>query len=59
MQWFDSMASYDAHMAEPDFPAIWDDISTFLDLDRLEFVVTAEPYVVFDRLDGATADVSP
>jgi len=40
-------------------PAIWDDISTFLDLDRLEFVVTAEPYVVFDRLDGATADVSP
>jgi hypothetical protein len=53
------MASYDAHMAEPDFPAIWDDISTFLDLDRLEFVVTAEPYVVFDRLDGATADVSP
>jgi len=35
------MASYDAHMAKPDFPAIWDDISTFLDLDRLEFVVTA------------------
>jgi len=43
VQWFDSMEEYRAHMGEPDFSLIWEDIGSFLDVDRLEFVVTEEP----------------
>ncbi len=46
VQWFESMATYRAHMAEEDFPAIWDDIVTFLDTERLELVVTEHPRLV-------------
>jgi uncharacterized protein (TIGR02118 family) len=43
VQWFASMDEYRAHMAEDDFATVWKDIETFLDTDRLEFVVTEHP----------------
>jgi uncharacterized protein (TIGR02118 family) len=46
VQWFESMSAYQAHMAEPDFPAIWQDIESFLDTDRLHFIVTEDPHLV-------------
>jgi uncharacterized protein (TIGR02118 family) len=46
VQWFASMGEYRAHMAEEDFAAVWGDIETFLDTERLEFVVTEHPRVV-------------
>ena len=46
VQWFESMASYRAHMAEPDFGDIWADIETFLDTERLHFVLTEHPRLV-------------
>lgn len=47
-QWFDSMDEYRAHIAEPDFPKVWTDVESFLDTDRLVFVVTEEPVVIVD-----------
>jgi len=52
VQWFASMDHYRAHMAEDDFATVWADICTFLDTDRLEFVVTEHPRVVMGD-DGA------
>jgi uncharacterized protein (TIGR02118 family) len=46
VQWFASMEEYQAHMAEPDFADVWTDIASFLDTDRLEFVVTEDPILV-------------
>ncbi len=43
VQWFESMDEYRAHMVEDDFAVVWTDICSFLDTDRLEFVVTEEP----------------
>jgi uncharacterized protein (TIGR02118 family) len=52
VQWFESMDAYRAHMAEDDFPAMFEDISRFLDTDRLEFVLTEEPRVIVEgRID--------
>jgi hypothetical protein len=51
VQWFESMEAYRAHMAEPDFPVMWEDIETFLDTDSLHFVLTEEPHVVMGE-DG-------
>jgi hypothetical protein len=33
-------------MAEPDFSVMWQDIETFLDTDKLHFVLTEDPLVV-------------
>jgi uncharacterized protein (TIGR02118 family) len=52
VQWFESMDAYRAHMAEDDFPAMFDDIGRFLDTDRLEFVLTEEPRVIVDGPTG-------
>ena len=46
VQWFEDMDAYRAHMAEPDFPEIWTDISNFLDTDKLHFILTEHPRVV-------------
>ncbi|HEV3228254.1 MAG TPA: EthD domain-containing protein [Solirubrobacteraceae bacterium] len=46
VQWFESLDAYRAHMAEPDFPDIWIDIESFLDTDRLHFILTEHPRVV-------------
>ncbi len=45
-QWFESMAEYQAHIAEKDFADVWADLPKFLDVDRLAFVVTEEPVVI-------------
>jgi len=52
VQWFESMDSYRAHMAEPDFGDIWADIGQFLDTERLHFVVTEHPRLVMGE-DGS------
>lgn len=46
VQWFDSMEAYLAHIAEDDFSVIWADIGNFLDVERLDFVVTEHPRVL-------------
>ena len=46
VQWFESMDDYRAHMGEPDFPEIWDDIGRFLDTERMHFIVTEHPRLV-------------
>jgi uncharacterized protein (TIGR02118 family) len=48
VQWFASRADYEAHVAAPDFPAVWDDIEQFLDVDRLHYVLTDDTVVVVD-----------
>jgi hypothetical protein len=51
VQWFDSMDGYRAHMSEPDFGVMWKDIESFLDTDRLHFVVTEHPHLVMGDPD--------
>ncbi len=46
VQWFASMEEYRAHMNEEDFSVIWADIESFLDVERLHFVVTESPRLV-------------
>jgi len=46
MQWFRSSADFAASIAEPDYAEIDADVATFLDTDRLEFIITDEPIVV-------------
>ncbi len=46
VQWFESMADYNAHMSEPDFPDIWTDIERFLDTHRMHFILTEHPRVI-------------
>ncbi len=46
VQWFESMDEYRAHLGEDDFAVIWSDIANFLDVDRLDFVVTEHPRVL-------------
>jgi uncharacterized protein (TIGR02118 family) len=45
-QWFDSMEEYRAHIAEKDFADVWADLPKFLDVDRLDFVLTEDPIVI-------------
>src|SRR5581483_6093315 len=46
VQWYESMASYQASLAEPDFASVVaPDIAEFLDLERLHFVLTEDPLV--------------
>jgi uncharacterized protein (TIGR02118 family) len=52
-QWFTSMDEYRAHIAEPDFQTVWTDVESFLDVDRLFFVLTEDPVVV---VSGAVPD---
>jgi uncharacterized protein (TIGR02118 family) len=51
VQWFLSMEAYKAHMDEPDFPAIWQDIESFLDTDQLHFILTEDPRLVMGDED--------
>lgn len=48
VQWFESMEAYEAHMREDDFPAMFEDIARFLDMDHLDLVLTEEPRVIID-----------
>lgn len=47
-QWYESMDAYRASLGEDDFPKVWADLSEFLDVDRLAFVLTEEPVVILD-----------
>lgn len=47
-QWFASIGSYRASLAEEDFARIAEDMPKFLDVDRLAFVLTEEPVVIID-----------
>ena len=50
IQWFKSADDFFASLREDDYAEIDADTKKFLDVDRLEFVLTEEPEVVFDRL---------
>ena len=49
MQWFASMADYEASLMASDFGAIWTDIESFLDTTKLHFILTEEPTVVIAK----------
>jgi uncharacterized protein (TIGR02118 family) len=49
IQEFDSVESFHAHLAEPDAPAMLDDVARFLDPSALQWVICDEPTVVIDR----------
>ena len=54
LQWFNTMADYQSHMAASDFSTMWADIESFLDVEQLHFIVTEEPgRLVFDRQEGS------
>ena len=48
-QWFACMDDYRASVEASDFATLWADLPKFLDVDRLEFVVTEEPVVIIER----------
>lgn len=49
IQEFDSVEDFYAHMQEPDFPAMQEDIARFLDPAALHWVICEEPTVVINR----------
>lgn len=49
VQWFDSIESFWASLAEADYARIAEDLPRFVDLDRIAFILTEEPEVVIDR----------
>ena len=49
IQEFESVQSFWAHTAEPDFPAMQADIANFLDPSALRWTLTGQPTVVIDR----------
>lgn len=46
IQEFASVEAYWAHMSEPDFPAMMDDIAKFMDTSTIHWVITDQPTVV-------------
>ena len=50
IQWFESADAFFASLKEDDYALIDADTRKFLDVDKLEFILTEEPEVVFDRL---------
>jgi hypothetical protein len=51
VQWFESMDAYNAHTTESDFPVMWKDVESFLDTDRLHFILTEDPRLVIGDPD--------
>ena len=47
-QWFVEHGRVPGHIAEPDFATVWADVESFLDTDKLDFVLTEEPVVIVD-----------
>ena len=64
VQWFDSMDAFVGFMSEPKYAElIAPDEQRFLDMDRLEFIITEEPTVVIDgdvasTVPGSTIDAA-
>jgi uncharacterized protein (TIGR02118 family) len=52
IQVFESVEAFEAHMGEPDFPAMMEDLEQFLDTSSIGWVVCDEPVVVLDSPDG-------
>lgn len=50
IQWYSSVEDFYASIREDDYAEINADIEKFLDTSRLQFVLTEEPDVIFDRL---------
>ena len=48
VQWFETMADYEASITASDVGDVMADVAKFLDVDHLEFVVTENPVVVID-----------
>lgn len=54
VQWFTDISGFEGFISEPDYASlIAPDERRFLDIDRVEFVITDEPRVV---IDGPTGD---
>ena len=51
VQWFENMDAYNADTTDPDFPVMWKDVESFLDTDRLHFIVTEDPLLVIGEPD--------
>jgi EthD domain len=51
VQWFETMDDYNAHTTETDFPEMWKDVESFLDTDRLHFILTEDPRLVIGDPD--------
>ena len=49
IQEFESVESFWQHTAEPDFPAMLEDIARFLDPDALQWTLTEAPTIVIER----------
>ena len=55
VQWFDSIDGFIGFMSEPAYAElIAPDEQRFLDMSRIEFIITEEPTVVFEGPDGLT-----
>ena len=48
VQWFRSMAEFDASLQEPDFADIAADMDNFMDTSSIEWIMTDEPDVIID-----------
>jgi len=54
VQWFESIDDFAGFIAEPDYAElVAPDERRFIDMDRIEFLITDEPHVV---IDGAVGD---
>jgi uncharacterized protein (TIGR02118 family) len=50
IQWFTSMADFQASIAEDDYAQIAADMDEFLDMDKLVFLLTEDAEVIWDNL---------
>ena len=60
-QWFTDISEFEGFISEPEYlELIAPDEQRFLDMSKVEFIITEEPHVVIDRIGGAAAPgVSP
>ena len=49
IQIFDSADQFNAHMGEPDFPSVMEDIEKFMDSSNIQWILTEEPNLVIDN----------
>ena len=49
IQIFDSAEQFNAHMGEPYFPLVMEDIEKFMDSSNIQWILTEEPNLVIDN----------
>lgn len=55
-QWFTDISEFEGFISEPEYlELIAPDEQRFLDMSKVEFIITEEPHVVIDRVGGAAA----